>query len=419
MHQQLGEKAGPLVASAALFLLPSVGMGVVSPFAVRLATHAVTSVGQTAGTLYALSTFGSIAGTMLTTFVLIPALGAGAILKGLAIALLATAVATYPFASRRAAGVAPALAALLAGGGAWAVDPPRIHLPPGSTLVVDRDTPYHHISVVDSADGRRELRFDKYTESAISLREPYESLSPYTDYFHLALLPRPQLRRALFIGAGGGIGPRTFHAHDPDMEIDVVDIDAAVLELARSHFYMDDVPQIRSMAADGRQFVRHAADGVYDAIVLDAFSIGGRIPFHLVTREFIELCRRKLTDGGVFLMNINSAATGEKGRIFRSMYRTIDAAFDGNVHAFLMYRRAAPRDESRNILLVGLNAAERPDRAQWARWAEAYQQRPGAALDMTAARMTAMVEDLLSDLPDLSADPLFTDDYAPIETMPF
>ncbi|HMO86489.1 MAG TPA: fused MFS/spermidine synthase, partial [Lacipirellulaceae bacterium] len=104
VHQQLGEKAGPLVASAALFLLPSVGMGVVSPFAVRLATHAVTSVGQTAGTLYALSTFGSIAGTMLTTFVLIPALGAGAILKGLAIALLATAVATHPLASRRAGG---------------------------------------------------------------------------------------------------------------------------------------------------------------------------------------------------------------------------------------------------------------------------------------------------------------------------
>jgi hypothetical protein len=66
------EKSGPFLAATVLFLLPSVGMGMVSPFAIRLATHTVASVGKTAGTLYALSTLGSIAGTVLTTFVFIP-----------------------------------------------------------------------------------------------------------------------------------------------------------------------------------------------------------------------------------------------------------------------------------------------------------------------------------------------------------
>ena len=94
-----GEKSGPFLAGAILFLLPSIGMGMVSPFAIRLATATVASVGKTSGTLYALSTLGSILGTMLTTFVLIPNFGAGAILKGLAGVLALVAVATFPFGS--------------------------------------------------------------------------------------------------------------------------------------------------------------------------------------------------------------------------------------------------------------------------------------------------------------------------------
>ena len=76
--------------------------------------------------------------------------------------------------------------------------------------------------------------------------------------------------------------------------------------------------------------MRQAEDGAYDAIFLDAFTIGGRIPFHLVTREFFALCREKLARGGVFVMNINSAHDGPMSPIFHSMYKTIDAVFPGS-----------------------------------------------------------------------------------------
>ncbi len=419
VHEEFGEKSGPFVASAILFLLPSIGMGIVSPFAVRLATHAVASVGKTAGTLYALSTFGSIAGTMLTTFVLIPSLGAGAILKGLAFALLATALATFPFANRRSAAAMVGAVVGIAGVAAYAINPAPMSLPPGSKLLVDANTPYHHIAVIDSAEGVRELRFDRYTESAIATEPPHRSLSRYTDFFHLAFLPQPHVKRALFIGAGGGIGPRSFHAHDPEMEIEVVDIDAKVLELARTHFYVEDSPRIKTTPADGRSYVRSAADGAYDCIVLDAFSIGGRIPFHLVTREFITLCRQKLAPGGVFLMNINSAVTGDRSLIFRSMERTIGSVFPGNSHVFVMMRVYYPPEASRNIILVGVNAERPATRDDWEAWAAAYQPREGAELDMTRARMAEMVEDLATTLPDHAKSPVFTDDFAPIETMSF
>jgi spermidine synthase len=411
---KLGEKWGPLLAAAILFLLPSIGMGVVSPFAVRLATHTVASVGKTSGTLYALSTIGSIAGTMITTFVLIPSMGAGEILKGLAAALLATAVITFPFASRKAAATAALVAALAGGATAYAIDPARIHLTPGAKLLVDVDTPYHHISVVDDPAGYVELRFDRFVESRIENAEPYRSLSAYTNYFHLAFLPQPNIKRVLFIGAGGGVGPRSFHQHDPTMKIEVVDIDAKVLELARSHFHMDDVDVITT-AVDGRTYVRQAPEGAYDVIVLDAFSIGGRIPFHLVTREFLELCRDRLAPGGVFLMNINSAVQGPKSQIFQSMYKTAAAVFPENTHAFMLGQGYVARDESTNIILVGLDREQAADAAQWRTWAEDYR----SASYITPSMVQQMVTERIATLPEMKEAPVFTDDFAPIETMTF
>lgn len=421
LAQGFGEKSGPFLASIILFLTPSVGMGMASPFAVRLATHTVASVGKTAGTLYALSTVGSIVGTMLTTFVLIPWIGAGAILKGLATALLLAAVATFPFANR-GSGVRGALIALvLAGTGLYFVGASHAALPPGlrnAKLVAEVNTPYHHISVVDH-DGQhgraRQLRFDRFTESEIELAPPYRGLTDYTYYFHLAFLPQPKIKRALFIGAGGGVGPRSFHMHDPDMEIDVVDIDGEVLRAAYDYFYLDRTPKITATAADGRSFVRGAAAGSYDCIILDAFTIGGRIPFHLVTREFFELCREKLAPGGVFLMNINSSLSGKNSGIFHSMFNTVESAFPSNAYAFAYGLNMVSPTVSTNIILVGVNSDKPISPSGWSELADRYE----SASYVNGGRAKRMVADLLAPTPDVSGAALFTDDYAPIETMSF
>ena len=273
----LGERSGPLVASMLLFLPPSVGMGMVSPFAIRLATQSVASVGKISGTLYALSTAGSIAGTLLTTFVLVPLIGVSAILKGLGLVLLLVSVLTLPFWNRAQALAGVGVLAMLIFVGLIWPGSPAVALGPFDELVVDVDTPYHHISVVDIEDSR-ELRFDRYVESAIIKSPPYPSLAAYTDYFHLALLANPKIKRALFIGAGGGVGPHAFHMHDPKMAIDVVDIDPKVLELAKKYFFLDESPEIKTIAEDGRMFVRRV-QSKYDCVILDAFSAGGRSTF--------------------------------------------------------------------------------------------------------------------------------------------
>ncbi len=411
----LGERSGPLVASMLLFLPPSVGMGMVSPFAIRLATQSVASVGKISGALYALSTAGSIAGTLLTTFVLIPLIGVSAILKGLALVLLLASVLTVPFWKRGLAGVAVLVLPILA----YTFWPgsPATALGGAGEIVVEVDTPYHHISVVDSRDSRM-LLFDRYEESSIVKSPPDYPSVPlfYTNYFHLAFLARPRMERTLFIGAGGGIGPRAFRMHDPEMAIDVVDIDPKVLELAHTHFFLDESPGLKTFAEDGRMFLRRA-QSKYDCVILDAFSAGGRIPFHLVTREFLELCRDKMTADGVFMMNINSAIEGPSAPILHSMYRTIASVFP-NTYVFDTAHQNEDKCDpvnSRSIILMATCDKQGISAEQWAARARAYR----SESYVTSDRLQQMVEDRLADLPDTARAPLFTDDYAPIETMPF
>ena len=145
----------------------------VSPFAVRLATHTVASVGKTAGTLYALSTLGSIAGTMLTTFVLIPSIGAGDDSQGAGRGAVGDGggdVSVRQSRGRRAAVVAVAVGA--AGAAAYAINPRAACICRRGascwSTSTRRTITFRSIDVGRAACG--ELRFDRYIESAIRAR---------------------------------------------------------------------------------------------------------------------------------------------------------------------------------------------------------------------------------------------------------
>jgi spermidine synthase len=407
----LGEQSGPLVAATILLLPPSFLLGMVTPFAVRLAATSVETIGREAGTLYALSTLGSILGTLLTTFVLIPRFGVILILKGLGLAMLALPVL---LALDRKRGMPLGRAALVAVVGLVLPSSPAAQLSRAEKLVAAFETPYHGLQIVDYDGGRvRALKFDRFVESSILSEPPYATGSEYTNYFHLAFVLRPKMHRVLFIGAGGGIGPRTFREMDPDLQVDVVDIDRKVLEIARDYFHMPEGDGLRTVARDGRMFLRDAEPG-YDAIVLDAFTIGGRIPFHLATREAFELCRDKLAPGGVFVMNINSAVDGSNAGIFRSISATLQQVFPA-VQAFAHEWRFDPDPErSRNILFFATQDGQAPSREEWIARARRYPARSSVTTEMEEA----MAADLLPDV-DVSTATVFTDDHAPIDTMSF
>ncbi|MDR5702045.1 MAG: fused MFS/spermidine synthase, partial [Armatimonadota bacterium] len=216
-----GPRANPLLAAFILFALPSVVMGTISPYAVRLRAKTVATMGNVAGRLYALSTVGSIAGTLLAAFVLIQLTGVRLIIHLLGLLLLALGVLSWLQARRLEATVAAFLVLVLAGAMVTVSSTGS-----ASYKVFERDTVYHRITVTD--EGRvRYLKLDNYWQSALDMDDPLRSVFSYTDYMHIPLVFAPHARRALLIGLGGGTIPLQYHESYPQLSMDVVELDPA------------------------------------------------------------------------------------------------------------------------------------------------------------------------------------------------
>ena len=213
-----GPGALSLLASIALFAPANVFLGAVSPFAARLRIRDPGSSGSTVGALHALSALGSIAGTFLAGFVLIPLLGSGRLLFALAAALALLSLALR--GGGRAQSRCAVVLLLLAAGG----------LAPGATregLLLDLDTPYHRVRVCEETDeetGRpvRVLCTDPYgRESAIFL-DGDGLVFDYHRFFRLGEHLVPGFRRVLLIGGGAYAYPNWFLRRYPGARIDVV-----------------------------------------------------------------------------------------------------------------------------------------------------------------------------------------------------
>jgi spermidine synthase len=157
------------------------------------------------------------------------------------------------------------------------------------------------------------------------------------------VVPKP--KRILVLGMGGGSIPRVYRKLHPNAQIDVVEIDEAVVQVAAQWFDFKAGGNLKVHIKDGRQFVKQA--GVfgqnYDLILLDAFN-GDYIPEHMMSKEFLEECSNVLAPNGVLVANTFSAS-----RLYESESATYAAVYgkfinlkrdDGN--RIILARNGAP-----------------------------------------------------------------------------
>lgn len=188
-------------------------------------------------------------------------------------------------------------------------------------VIYENESRYHYIRVVDN-NGVRTLFFTKgpgaKKQSAIYLDSTDEHVFEYTQmvFTSLAFVEQPQ--RILVIGLGGGIIPSTFAKHFPDAQIDIVELDEEVVNVAKKFFDFKPSGRTNINVADGRVYVRQAKNrGLqYDIIVLDAFN-GTYIPSHLTTKEFLQEVFSVLKDGGCVVANIH-----HKNKLYGYQQRT-------------------------------------------------------------------------------------------------
>ncbi|MBN2476486.1 MAG: fused MFS/spermidine synthase [Pirellulales bacterium] len=184
---------------------------------------------------------------------------------------------------------------------------------------------YSRILVTENDQGLRILRFEEggARQSVVKLGDPDHIELPYARVMPvgLALVAKPQ--RVLIVGLGGGTIPGFLHAHFPQMRIDVVDIDADVVEVAKTYFGFREDPTMRAYVEDGRRFIEKRRN-LYDLILLDAFS-SDDIPYALTTREFLRSARDALTAQGIVVGNVWGRSSN---RLYDSMVRTYQDVFE-------------------------------------------------------------------------------------------
>ena len=370
-----GAVIGSFFATLLLFAPPVLLLGMVAPFALRLALPGVERAGEVAGRLYALSTAGSLVGTFLSALVAIPAIGtqrtflASAAVLGLSSTVVLGARAL----------VVPALLAGL------------LLVPPGAVKAADGvvhevESRYQFIQVRQRDDGSRRL----YLNEGVAVHSLWRRDTVLTGGVWDAFLAVPALLRhqpesLAVLGNAGGTVARAFGVFYPAVEVDGVEIDPDVTDLGYRYFGMGDNPRLTTHDADARPFLRRT-NRRYDLIYVDAYH-QPYVPFYLATREFFRLVADHLRPGGLVALNV-ATVPGDR-RLVRELAGTLAGVLP-EVRTWRALRF--------NELVIGMTA------------------QPAARGD-APRRLRPLVDLLRRDLSGTvrpSADP-WTDDHAPVE----
>lgn len=389
-----------------LFFVPSAVLGMVSPVTVKLTLADLRRAGHVVGRIYAWSTLGSIAGTFLTGFVLIPWLGTRPLIFGVGLLLVTLGAVTGEFFREpgRARIVDAAFAALLL------LALAQIQSARALDRLCHRETSYYCIRVTtESVDGGQTLQvlsLDKLVHSYNSIEDPtrlhYGYLRTYAELTAYVAQRTPRFR-ALFIGGGGYTLPRYVEATYPDATLEVAEIDPGVTRTAFERLGLSPRTRIVTYNTDAREVVEAKQGGApYDLVFGDAFN-DYQVPYHLTTVEFARRIRGLLRPDGLYLALVIDRMHG--GRFMASLVRTLREVFP---HVYVLAdtaRTMAPRAQT---YVVAASAAPLDlDRLRAVPGLE-----PGGG---TAVRL--MPADAMVDWLRTADAVVLTDDYAPADNL--
>jgi spermidine synthase len=311
-----------------LFALPAVLLGAVSPMALRLYSLVGrdSQVGMAAGTISMLGSLGSFVGTFASGFYLLSHYSVRSIFVGSGLLLLVLAGAAFYLGRYKLSEQLPAgLAGLIAAAVGLSATEKTL-----ANAIHQEESFYHRITVVENGQGQyaqRFLQLDNTIEGGILLGSGDVALG-YQQFWRLPMLnPSFKMNRALFVGAGAFGMPCRLSREYPQAKVDVAELDPQVIEVGKKYFRLADHPNVQAHAGDARRFLRGAQDQKWDFIFGDAYNGIRAIPSHLATKEFFQLVKDRLSDQGVFLMNVIAAAEGPRTDLLSGMVSTLQEVF--------------------------------------------------------------------------------------------
>ena len=185
--------------------------------------------------------------------------------------------------------------------------------------VHEEKSQYSHVRIVDRGSLRSLYFGEKQTgivQTVIDRERPHRLLHGYAQTMMAGLLYRPEAESMLLIGLGGGAIVRYLNHGFPKLRLDVVEIDPAIVRVARDWFGVAEGPRTRIIVADGHEYLRRASER-YDVILLDAYLDPGPLtdatgyPLTLKSSAFYRAIHERLRPDGVVLFNLIDGKDGE------------------------------------------------------------------------------------------------------------
>ncbi len=381
-----------IIASLILFAPASILFGFVTPYAVRLKMQTVENAGKTVGRLYALSTVGSIFGTFLAGFFLLPFVGSIRTMYLLAGLMFGLSLLLAPFKQS-----IQNIFLILLFPCAVLVNELFAYSLIVSNKMHDFDTQYNRVQIYDSTENltgkpiRVLLTDPNSTQSAMYLESSELALN-YAKYYHLMRHFNPTFQKTLIIGGAAYSFPKEYLQIYPSKQIDVVEIDPQMTEAARKYFNLQDNPNLQIFHADGRVFLNQNTTK-YDVILIDAFTSIYSVPFQLTTVEAVREMEKSLTENGIIIVNLISAFEGEGAKFLQSEVKTYQEIFP----QVIVFKAKAEKPDNipQNAILIATKAS-----------------------DLKFESNDELISTLLKNRYDKPLDlslPILTDDLAPVE----
>ena len=384
-----------VLLTSGVFFLPSLFAGVPAPVLAQIAvTQENVQSGRSLGAMFAAGAVGAIAGTLLAGFVFIPWLGTTLTLAIVTAIYLAAAALVFWLARP----AKPPAGAWVASVLALALGVLSLTRPSACTT----ESQYFCIRVLDvSAEPGspvNRLVLDHLSHGTSARDQPRTMFSEFTAMFDAIARGRlePGPYSAFFIGGGTYSVPRAWADRNTG-PITVAEIDPQVTATAVRDFWLKP-ERMTILDEDARVALRRRPGDRYDVIVGDAFG-DIAVPPHLITQEFFQLVRSRLSQDGIFLMNVIDFP--ERMAALSAIAATLQAVF-ASVEIWTEESLPTP-GEQRVFVLV---AAHKPT---------PFSVVTAAAPDPT--RFAAMAKSFTDRLIARSSPALLTDDYAPIDRL--
>jgi spermidine synthase len=385
---------GPLITALILFFVPALFLGTLSPYAIKLQTLDLPEVGigTISGRIFFYSTIGSIFGSLLAGFFLVPYFGINYIFIVTSIVLFVLGVIPLLFFNlkKKTDFVQPLIFLLL-----FILITVFATHQYDKDYVYAKDGVYEKVIVHDSEEGGRPVRYlklDKSHSGAVFLdsTDPTDLVFEYSKFYSLYKLFDLDVHNSLLIGGGAYSLARLMLNEFPEARVDVSEIESSLFEISKKYFYLEDDSRLHNYVVDGRQFLKES-DRKYDFIFSDAYYSFYSIPVHLTTQEFFSLVKEKMSDGGVFMANIiGGLYTNEPSFLF-SEINTFRSVFP---NSYFFAVKSTEDENIQNFIFLAQNGDTQ----------------------LTQSSFGEFSENLIDiDKYDLSQHQILTDDFAPIE----